>query len=119
MKLLLDESIPRPLGGCFPKSFEMRTVPRMGWAGRSNGDLPRLAADQEFVACITADQGIGYQQNLSNLFLPVIVLIASRTRVRELRPLVAQEVDLINGELQRRVYRVVEQRSAIDIRTSP
>ena len=51
--------------------------------------------------------------------MPVIVLMASRTRVRELRPLVAQVVELVNGDLQRRVYRVVEQRSAIDIRTSP
>ena len=45
MKLLLDESIPRGLGACFPISFEILTVPRMGWAGRSNGDLLRLAAD--------------------------------------------------------------------------
>ena len=107
MKLLFDESMPRPLGACFPKSFEIRTVQRMGWAGRSNGDLLRLAAAHEFDAFVTADRGIEYQQNLDNLPLPVIVLIASRTRVQELRPLIAQVVDLITGNLQRRVYRVV------------
>ena len=97
----------------------MHAVPRMGWAGCSNGDLLRLSTDQEFDAFITADQGIEYQQNMNNLSLPMIVLIARQIRVRELRPLVAQVVELINGDLQRRVYRVVEQRSAVDIRISP
>ena len=108
MKLLLDESVPRPLGAHFPPSFEIRTVQRMGWPGRSNGDLPRLAASHEFDGFITADRGIEYQQNLDNLPLPIIVLIASRTRVQELRPLIEQVVDLVIGELQRRVYRVAE-----------
>lgn len=108
MKLLLDESVPRPLGVYFPTLFEIRTVQRMGWAGRSNGDLLRLAADREFDAFVTADQGIEYQQNPDNLPLPIIVLIASRTRVQELRPLVAQVVELVTGDLRRRVYRVME-----------
>ena len=109
MKLLFDESIPRPLGTHFPPSFEIRTVQRMGWSGRSNGDLLRLAASYEFDGFVTADRGIEHQQkNLDALPLPVIVLIASRTRVQELRPLIDQIVDLATGELQRRVYRVAE-----------
>ena len=91
----------------------------MGWAGRSNGDLLRLDADQVFDAFVTADHGIEYHQNLSSLSLPVIVLMASRTQVRKLRRFVTQVVELINEDLQRRVYRVVEQRSSIAIRTSP
>ena len=47
MKLLFDESVPRPLAAHFPRSFEIRTVQRMGWSGRSNGDLLRLAASHE------------------------------------------------------------------------
>lgn len=108
MKLLFDESVPRPLGTHFPPSFEIRTVQRMGWSGRSNGDLLRLAASHEFDGFVTADQGIEHQQNLDNLPLPVIVLIASRTRVQELRPLIDQVVDLVAGELRRRVYRIAE-----------
>ena len=108
MKLLLDESVPRPLGAHFPPSFEIHTVQRMGWSGRSNGDLLRLAASHGFDGFVTADRGIEYQQNLENLPLPVIVLIASRTRVQELRPLIAQVVELVTGELRRRVYRVAE-----------
>ena len=48
MKLLFDESMPRPLGAYFPRSFEILTVQRMGWTGRSNGDLLRLDAAHEF-----------------------------------------------------------------------
>ena len=108
MKLLFDESVPRPLGAHFPPSFQIRTVQQMGWSGRSNGDLLRLATSHEFDGFVTADRGIEYQQNLDQLPLSVIVFIASRTRVQELRPLIDQVVDLIAGELQRRVYRVVE-----------
>ena len=108
MKLLFDESVPRPLGAHFPKSFEIRTVQWMGWSGRSNGDLLRLAASHEFDGFVTADRGIEHQQNLDQLPLPVIVLIAPRTRVQELRPLIDQVVDLVAGELQRRVYRIAE-----------
>lgn len=106
MKLLFDESMPRPLVAHFPRSLEILTVQRMGWTGRSNGDLLRLAATHEFDAFVTADQGIEYQQNIADLPLPVIVLIASRTRTQELRPLVGQVVDVISGELQRRIYSV-------------
>ena len=108
MKLLLDESVPRLLGIHFPPSFEIRTVRRMGWSGRSNGELLRLAASHEFDGFVTAARGIEHQRNPDNLPLPVIVLIAFRTRVQELRPLMDQVVDLVTGELQRRVYRIAE-----------
>ena len=106
MKLLLDESIPRPLGACFPDSFEIGTVQRMGWAGRTNGELLRLAAKHGFDAFVTADQGIEFQQNLDSLPLPVVVLVATRTRVQELQPLVPRVVDVVTGSMQRRIYRV-------------
>ena len=108
MKLLLDESVPSPLGSDFPDRFEIHTVQSMGWAGKSNGDLLRLAADYGFDAFITADRGIEYQQNLRTLPIPVVVMIASRTRVQELRPLVGLVVAVVAGDLQRRVYHVTE-----------
>ena len=73
MKLLLDESAPRRLGTCFPDSFEVRTVPQMGWAGSTNGDLLRLAAANGFDALITVDRGFEHQQNVSQLPLPVVI----------------------------------------------
>ena len=67
----------------------------MGWTGRSNGELLRLTADHGFVAFITADQGIAYQQNLKDLPIPVVVLITHRTRYQELHPLIPRVVDLV------------------------
>lgn len=67
MKLLLDESVPRQLGRCFPETFEVRTVQQMGWAGRKNGDVLKRAATHGFDAFITADQGVEYQQNPNTL----------------------------------------------------
>ena len=108
MKLLFDESLPRRLVAHFPDEFEVYTAQRMGWAGRSNGDLLRLAADHGFDAFITADKGIEYQQNVDTLPIPVVVMIASRTRVQELQPLVRRVGEVVAGDLQRRVYRVTE-----------
>lgn len=45
MKLLLDESVPRPLGAYFPTSFEIRTVQRMGWSGQSTRAMIALSED--------------------------------------------------------------------------
>ena len=106
MKLLLDESVPRHLAGLFPHPFEVHTVQRMGWAGSKNGDLLRLAASRGFDALITADQSIEYQQNTGNLPVSVVVLIASRTRMQELQPLVPRVIDIVTGDFQRRIYRV-------------
>ncbi len=48
MRVLLDESVPRRLSAEFPDSFGTRTVQQMDWAGCSNGELLRLAADHGF-----------------------------------------------------------------------
>ena len=106
MRLLLDESIPRQLARFFPDLFEICTVQRMGWAGSKNGELLRLAADHGFDALLTSDQRIEYQQNRNNLPTPVIVMIAYRTRVQELQSLVPEVVEIVTGDLQRRIYRV-------------
>ena len=98
--------MPRRLASFFPGSFDVRTVQRMGWAGSSNGALLRLAADHGFDALITVDQGMEHEQNLQNLPVSVIILIAARSRLRDLQPLVPAVVDVLSGDLQPRVYRV-------------
>jgi predicted nuclease of predicted toxin-antitoxin system len=106
MKLLLDESIPRRLAQDFPDTFDVLTVVQMGWAGTANGALLRLAAEHAFDALITADQSIAYQQNPSTLPIRVVVLVAARTRVQELRPLVPRVIEVLRQEVAIGVYRV-------------
>ena len=107
MKVLLDESTPRRLASSFPGSFEIRTVQQMGWAGCGNGELLGLAADHGFDCIIRVDQGFEYQQNIADLPIPVVIMIAGRTRLQELKPLVAEVIAVLSGDLERRVYRVV------------
>ena len=107
MKLLRDESIPRTLATYFPDTFDVKTVSQMGWAGTENGVLLRLAADHDFDALITADQGVEHQQNLAELPIPVVVMIAHRTRVVDLAPLVPRVIDVVEQQPDIEIYRVV------------
>jgi len=106
MKLLLDESVPRRLAASFPEPFTVHTVQEMGWAGTENGRLLLLAAKQRFDALVTVDQGIEHQQNVRDLRIPVVVMLAASNRLQELQPLVTGVVSVLLGDLQRRIYRV-------------
>ena len=88
----------------------MRTVQEMGWAGTGNGRLLSLAAGQGFQALVTVDRGFEYQQNSSRLPMPVVVMLAARNRITELRPLVPDVVSILSGDLQRHIYRVPAKR---------
>lgn len=107
MKVLLDESVPRRLASVFPESFRTRTVQQMGWAGCSNGELLRLATDHGFDVLVTVDQGFAYQQNVRSLPIPVVIMIAGRTRLQELRPLVPEVISVLSSNPKRRIHRVV------------
>ena len=78
----------------------------MGWAGTGNGALLALAADNGFDALLTVDRGFAHQQNLDDLPVPVVILLAASNRPEELRPLVPEAIDILSGTLQRRVYHV-------------
>lgn len=105
--MLLDESTPRRLAASFPGSFRTRTVQQMGWAGSTNGELLRLAVGRGFDALVTVDRGFEHQQNLTELPIPVVIMIAGRTRLQELLPLVPQVIALLSDDLERQIYHVV------------
>lgn len=86
MRILLDESLPRQLARLIPE-HEVRTVKQMGLMGTRNGPLLQLAAEQ-FDVLLTADQSLEFQQNLRNLPIVVVVLVANTNRIESLRPLV-------------------------------
>ena len=104
MRLLLDESVPRRLGLRFPATYDVRTVPEMGWAGTGNGALLRLAAEHGLDALVTVDRGIAYQQNLDALPVPVVVLRAVRNRLEELEPLVPKVSRILSDALRKQIY---------------
>ncbi len=104
MRLLLDESLPRALKQLL-SAHEVATVPEQGWAGKSNGELLRLA-EEEFDAFLTADQNVEYQQNLRAYRLAVIVLAAQTTRLEDLEPLVPEELQTLEVTQPGEVVRV-------------
>ena len=106
MKLLLDESVPKWLAVFFPESYIVRTVQQMGWAGSGNGRLLGLAAGEQFGVLVTIDRGIEHQQNVGILPIAVVVMLASRNRLRELQPLVPDVVSVLSGDVQKRIYPV-------------
>ena len=88
MRILLDESLPRPLARLL-LGHEVRTVDEMGWSGTRNGPLLALAA-ADFDVLLTADQNLEHQQNLRALPVAVAVLVAASNRIESLQPLVPE-----------------------------
>ena len=86
MRILLDESLPRPLSRLLVGHL-VSTVAGEGWASLGNGALLRRAAEH-FDVVLTADQNIEFQQSLATLPVAVVVLIAESNRLESLEPLV-------------------------------
>ena len=86
MRVLLDESLPRPLAQLLV-GHAARTVAQMKWTSLGNGALLKQAAT-EFDVLLTADQNIEFQQNLSALQIAVLILVADSNRLESLEPLV-------------------------------
>ena len=64
MRVLLDEQLPRQLARHLI-GHDVGTVQQQGWAGLTNGELLRRAADNAWEVFLTADQNIEFQQNLA------------------------------------------------------
>ena len=82
MRVLLDECLPRRLKADLI-DHEVRTVQKEGWAGLKNGDLLRVAAGR-FEVLLTVDRNIAFQQNLSELSIAVVAIVARSNRLNDL-----------------------------------
>jgi predicted nuclease of predicted toxin-antitoxin system len=104
MRVLLDECLPRKLKQDL-EGHEVRTVPEMGWAGKKNGELLRLAAGR-FDVFITVDRSLLYQQNLEGISIAVISLGARSNRLKDLRPLMTKVQVLLPTVRQGQIVRI-------------
>lgn len=75
----------------------------MGWEGLRNGALLRHAGS-EFEAIITVDRNMMKQQNVGDLALAVVVLVAGSNRLRALEPLLPELLKVLGQRLEKRVY---------------
>ena len=102
MKLLLDESLLKKLRLSLTE-HEVVTVSEMNWRGVKNGKLLALAAAERFDAFLTADQNLGYQQNLKLLPLSVVILGARSNRLGDYLPLI-ENLKLTLNSLEPKSY---------------
>jgi len=109
VRILLDESLPRPLGLALI-GHEVSTVRDEAWTSLSNGALLRRAAGR-FDVLLTADQNLEFQQNLTTLPIAIVVLVADSNRFESLEPLVPDVLDALNVLKPRCLLRVGAQRS--------
>jgi len=89
VNILLDECVPRPLKNSFlSHGHSCLTVPEAGFAGKTNGELLRLAQNR-FDAFITLDKGLPHQQNLANLKIAILIVRAKTNQLMDVLPHVA------------------------------
>jgi predicted nuclease of predicted toxin-antitoxin system len=104
MRVLLDECLPRRLKRSLP-GHEVLTVPEAGWASKENGELLGLAAER-FDAFLTVDRNLSFRQNLRNLRIAVVILVARGNRFTDLQPLMSQVAETLPGLTRGQVVRI-------------
>ena len=67
---------------------EVRAVVEAGLAGLLDGALLRAAVAQQFDVLITVDRQMRFQQNLTRLYLALIILVTKPCRYAELKLLI-------------------------------
>jgi hypothetical protein len=103
VKILLDESAPKPLAQDLV-SHECATVQGRGWSGLTNGELLRRAT-AKFDLFITCDQNIRYQQNLANQEIAILQL--STNDLRRIRAAISAIQSAV-ASIQRGEFKVLE-----------
>jgi hypothetical protein len=88
MRLLLDECVTRYLKRDLV-GHEVVTLKEAGFNGLKNGVLLRSAAGK-YDVLITVDQNIPFQQNLKELEISVLIIIARNKTYAALKPLTSQ-----------------------------
>ena len=73
MRILLDQNTPRAVARLLP-GHEVRPAADEGWQELTNGELLKAAEEAGFVALVTADKNIRYQQNLTGRQIALVVL---------------------------------------------
>jgi len=74
MKILADEGVPVPLLRTFPNAWSVDTVKGLGWGGKSDAEVLKLAEGNGFEIFVTTDKNIVYQQNTKKLKIKVYAL---------------------------------------------
>jgi len=93
VRILLDENLDWRLERFLP-GHEVKSVPRIGWAGLKNGRL-LARAQADFDVLITMDSSMISQQNLSKVKIAIVALHAKSNRLADTSPLMPKVLALL------------------------
>jgi hypothetical protein len=102
--ILLDECLPRRLKRELI-GHDAKSVPEMGWAGKTNGALLSVA-QVEFDVFLTVDRNLSFQQDVNKFNIAVVVLVAKSNKLAALQPLVPEVLSLLAALVPGQVVRV-------------
>jgi predicted nuclease of predicted toxin-antitoxin system len=94
VRILLDENLNWRLEQFLP-GHEVKSVPRLGWAGLKNGKLLARAAQEHFDVLLTMDGSMASQQNLSKIKLAIVALRAPSNRLADTSPLMPKVLAIL------------------------
>jgi hypothetical protein len=93
VRILLDENVDWRLERFLP-GHEVKSVPRIGWAGLKNGKL-LSRAQEDFDVLITMDGSMDSQQNLPEIKLAIVALRARSNRLADTGPLMPKVLAIL------------------------
>ena len=76
MQVLFDQGTPVPLRR-YLAPHAVVTVFEKGWSTLQNGELLRMAENEEFEVLVTTDQNLKHQQNLRERRIAIVVLMTT------------------------------------------
>jgi predicted nuclease of predicted toxin-antitoxin system len=104
VRILLDENLNWRLEQFLPR-HEVRSVPRIGWAGLKNSKL-LARAQEDFDVLITMDGSMVSQQNPSRIRIAIVALRARSNRLADTSPLMPKVLALLATLKPGKVVRV-------------
>ena len=94
MRILLDENLNWRLEQFLP-GHDVKSVPRLGWAGLKNGRLLARAAQEKFDVLVSMDGSMASQQNLSKVKIAIVALRAPSNRLEDTSSLMPKVLALL------------------------
>lgn len=107
MKILLDECVTKKLKTHLTE-FEVKTVVEMNWSGLKNGDLMKVANEENFDILLTIDKNLSYQQNLKKYDIAIVVLDVQKSKIENLLDLLPKFKEKITVFEKKNAY-LIEQ----------
>jgi hypothetical protein len=95
MLVLFDNGTPRTLARYLIDHHMVTKARSRGWAELENGELLYAAEAAGFEVLVTTDKNLGYQQNLTNRKIAIVVLGQGRWTL--IKRYVVQIVETVNA----------------------